>query len=257
MRTALFNICFYVFSFFIALICWVIAKVSTREAMWRVLNFWGRGVLWMLRVILRAEIHVRGFHRVDPSRPQIIVSKHQSELDIVMLGALFRNISAIAMEELTKLPFFGAILKKADVVLIAVDGGPQGRTQQAIDGAKRMKAEGRTMVIYPEGELMRLGAKGRYRRGVGHIYQAMEVEAVPVAVSLGVIWPQRSWRKRVGAQGAIEFLEPIQPGMAFDEFMSEVEQRIETRTMELIEEHARGRELDAARSRYEAGSADS
>src|SRR5690606_38640972 len=105
----------------------------------------------------------------------------------------------------------------------------------------------------PEGELMKLGARERYRRGAGHLYGAMGVEAVPVAASLGVVWPRREWRKQANATGAIEFMEPIPPGMEFDAFMAEVERRIEARTMELIEEHATGVRLAEARDRFARG----
>ena len=253
-RSSLFNIIFYSFSFVIAMVCWIMAKLGfPRRAVWYVLRFWGLTVVWLVNMILWCRVEVRGMEHVDPSRPQVIVSKHQSELDIVMLGALMWDISAVAMEELTRLPFFGTLLKKMDVVTIAVDSGPQGRTQQAIDGAKRIKAQGRTMVIYPEGELMKLGAKERYRRGAGHIYRAMQVEAVPVAISLGVIWPQRQWRKNVGQVGIIEFMEPIPPGLELEPFMAEIENRIETRSMELIEECATGQMLEDARERHARG----
>ena len=252
-RSTIFNLIFYAFTFLVALTCWVLAHLSTRDAMWRVLNFWGRGVVWLVAHVLGSRIEVRGLGHVDRSRPQVFVSKHQSELDIVMLGALMNGISAIAMKELERMPFFGTILRRLDVVMISVEGGPQGRTRQAVEGALRMKAQGRSMMIYPEGELMKLGARERYRRGAGNIYEAMGVEAVPVAGSLGVIWPQRRWRKYSGVTGAIEFMEPIPPGLSPDAFMAEVERRIETRTMELIEEHASGERLEAARERHARG----
>ena len=252
-RSTVFNLIFYAFTFVVALACWVLAHVATRAAMWRVLKVWGRGTVWLVAHVLGSRIEVRGWEHVDQSRPQVFVSKHQSELDIVMLGALMKDISAIAMEELTRTPFFGTILRKLDVVLIPVKEGPQGRTEHAVAGARRMKAQGRSMIIYPEGELMKLGAKERYRRGAAHVYEAMGVEAVPVAASLGVIWPQRRWRKYPGVTGAIEFIEPIPPGMPPDDFLAEVERRIETRTMELIEEHASGERLQAARDRYRRG----
>ncbi|MEM1298519.1 MAG: 1-acyl-sn-glycerol-3-phosphate acyltransferase [Pseudomonadota bacterium] len=252
-RSTVFNVLFYGFTFLIAMTIWVMSFFASRNAIWYVLRFWGKANLVLLRVILGGKVEVRGREHLKLDRPQVIVAKHQSELDIVMLAVLLWDISAVAMAELTKLPFFGRILRKLEIVLIAVDSGPQGRTQQAIDGAKRMKKQERTMVIYPEGELMKLGAKERYRRGAAHIYGAMEVEAVPVAVSLGVIWPQRQWRKNIGKTGAIEFMEPILPGMDPEAFLAEVETRIETRTMDLIEEHASGQMLEDARDRYRRG----
>ena len=154
MRSLLFNLLFYAWTFVIAMTVWVLAKVSTRRAMWHVLRVWARGVLWFLRVVLDSRVEVRGLHHLKGT-PQLIVSKHQSELDIVMLGALMWDISAVAMQELEKYPFFGGILKGLDLVTVAVDQGRQGRTQQAVEGALRMKAEGRSMVIYPEGDSRR------------------------------------------------------------------------------------------------------
>lgn len=252
-RSTIFNICFYTFSFFVALTCWAVAHLSTRDAMWHVLRFWGRTNLVLLRVILGARVEVRGLHHYDPKRAQLIVGKHQSELDIVMLGAALWDVTAIAMKELERLPFFGTILRKIDAVTIAVDSGPQGRTAQAIEGAKRIRSQNRSLVIYPEGELMKLGAKERYRSGVGHIYCALDIEVVPVAVSLGVIWPRREWVKNPGKVGIMEFMEPIQPGLDFEAFMKTIEDRIETRTMELIEESATGQQLEDARERHRRG----
>lgn len=252
-RSTIFTLFFYVFTFVIAMTCWIVAKIAGRTPMWYVIRFWGGTTVLMLRIIMNAKVEVRGKQHLDTSRSQLIVAKHQSELDIVMLAALMWEISAVAMEELTKLPFFGTILKTVGTVNIAVDSGPQGRTEQMIEGAKRIRAENRTMVIYPEGELMKLGAKERYKSGAGHLYKAMEVEAIPVAISLGVIWPQRQWWKNPGTTGAIEFMEPIPPGMEFESFMTTIEDRIESQTMALIEEHASGQMLEDARARYNHG----
>lgn len=252
-RSTVFNVLFYVFSFLIALTCWVIAKVSTRIVMWYVLRFWGQGVLVLLRVVMASRVEVRGGHHVKQGTPQLIVSKHQSELDIVMLAGAMWDVTAIAMQELEKLPFFGTILRKIDCVIVSVDGGPQGRTEQAIAGAKRVRDQNRSLVVYPEGELMKLGARERYRNGIGRIYQAVGVEVVPVAVSLGVVWPQRQWRKCAGTVGVLEFMDPIPPGLPFEEFMTEIERRIETRTWELIEETAPPAILEEARDRHVRG----
>lgn len=152
-RSTIFNILFYALTFVMAGVCWTLARLSTRRVMWYAIRFWARAVIVMLRVVLNARIEIRGLENVDTNRPQLFVSKHQSELDIVMLGVVMWEVSAVAMEELTRLPFFGTILKTVGTVNIAVDSGPQGRTQQMIDGGRRIAAEGRSMVIYPEGEL--------------------------------------------------------------------------------------------------------
>ena len=86
-----------------------------------------------------------------------------------------------------------------------------------------------------------------------HIYQAMGVDAVLVASSLGVIWPRREWRKYAHQSAAIEVLPCVAPGLELDAFMAEVEERIETATMRLIREHAKAEVLAAAEDRHARG----
>lgn len=252
-RSTIFNLLFYTWSFLLAMTCWAIALVSTRLVMWKALRVWGRGSLLLMRLILNNRVEVRGRQNLTPGSGELIVSKHQSELDIIMLTADMWDVTAIAMQELEKLPFFGTILRKLECVIVAVDAGPQGRTEQAIAGARRVSAQGRSLVIYPEGELMALGARERYRNGVGRIYEALGMRVVPVAHSLGAAWPQRKWVKETGVTAVMEYMEPIPPGLSFAEFMATIECRIESRTWELIEETATPRALAEARARWGRG----
>lgn len=253
MRTLLFNLFFYGFTFVMALVCYVVARVSTRERLWRAVGFWGRTLVGAVRLILDARIELRGLENLPPGGPKLVVCKHQSELDAILLASVIPNFGAVAMQELERYPFFGPILRKLDHVLVAVGGERQGRTNAVIEGALRMNAQGRPMIIFPEATLMSLGAKERYRKGVGHIYQAMGVDAVLVASSLGVIWPRREWKKHAHQSAAIEVLPAVPPGLDLDTFMAEVEERIETATMRLIREHAKGEALTAAEDRHARG----
>jgi 1-acyl-sn-glycerol-3-phosphate acyltransferase len=253
MRVFIFNMFFYSFTFVIVLTSYLVARVSTPARLWQVIGFWGRTLVSALRLIMDAKIELRGLENLPADGAQLVICKHQSELDVILLASAVPQFSAVAMQELERYPLFGPILRKLDIVLVSVDGARQGRTNDVIDGALRMKAEGRPMIIFPEAELMSLGAKARYRKGAGHMYQAMGVEAVLVASSLGVIWPRREWRKHAHQTAAIEVLPAIPPGLDLDTFMAEVESRIETATMRLIRENAKGKILAAAEDRFARG----
>ena len=253
MRSLLFNLFFYGFTFVTAVVCYIVARTSTRERLWRVLGFWGRTVVGAIRLILDARIELRGLDNLPPGGPKLLVCKHQSELDVILLASVVPYAGVVAMREMDRYPFFGPILRKLDLVRVAVDGGRQGRTDAVIEGALRVNAEGRPMIIFPEATLMSLGAKERYRKGAGHIYQALGVDVVLVASSLGVIWPRREWNKHAHQSAAVEVLPPIPPGLDIDAFMAEAEDRIETATMRLIREHAKGEVLAAAEDRHARG----
>ena len=205
--------------------------------------------------MLGARIELRGWENMPPGGPERVVAKHQSERDVRRLASVIPNVGAVARQELERYPVFGPILRKLDHVLVAVGGERQGRTDAAIEGALRVNAEGRPMIIFPEATLMSLGAKERYRKGAGHIYRALGVDAVLVASSLGVIWPRREWRKYAHQSAAIEVLPCVAPGLELDAFMAEVEERIETATMRLIREHAKAEVLAAAEDRHARGAA--
>ena len=74
-RSTIFNLFFYGFSFMAAMTCWAVALVSTRRAMWYVLRFWGRTNLAMLRLILGSRVEVRGQHHVKPGQAQLIETR--------------------------------------------------------------------------------------------------------------------------------------------------------------------------------------
>lgn len=253
MRVWLFNIGFYAYTFLIAFTVWVLTFFGSMRAMHRVLRAWAAGVLWMVRVLLKGRIEFRGLENIPGEGPVLIVSKHQSELDVVCHLYVHPHLVAVAMKELERYPFLGRVLRGLDMVVVAVDSGPQNRTAQTVEGSKRAFAQGRPMLIYPEGTLMSLGAKERYRRGAAHIYDGLDVPAVPVAMSLGLIWPRREWRKRIGQHAVIEFMEPIPPGMKPNDFTREIERRIETRTMALIEETGAPDIIERARERHARG----
>ncbi|MEO0760930.1 MAG: lysophospholipid acyltransferase family protein [Pseudomonadota bacterium] len=250
MRSLAFNLFFYSYTFYTALRVWLLARRGRQAAMHRVLRLWGETVLRAVDVILDARVEIRGRENIPAEGPVLFVSKHQSEMDVVLLGALMPDTGAVAMAELERYPFFGTILSALDIVMVAVDQGPQNRTEQTIEGTRRTFGQGRPMMIYPEGTLMRLGERERYRRGAAHIYTRLNPTVVPIATSVGTIWPRREWTKHPHGRGALEFLEPIPPGLSFDAFMAEIETRIESETMRLIREHAGGETLAAAEARY-------
>ena len=255
MRSTLFNLFFYGFTFLVALVCYLLARLGLRRWLWRTIGFWGRTLLGTVRLVLNARVELRGLENLPPGGPKLVVCKHQSELDIILLASAIPEFGAVAMQELERYPFFGPILRKLDLVLVPVGGPPAGRTEEVIAGARRIIKAGRPMIIFPEATLMSLGARERYRRGAGRIYEALEVAAVPVASSLGVIWPRREWRKHPHKTAAVEVLPPIEPGLDLDAFMAEIENRIETATMRLIREHASGEILAAAEDRHARGAA--
>src|SRR3546814_3031577 len=67
-----------------------------------------------------------------------------------------------------------------------------------IKDAKAIKAEGRPIVIFPEGTRTAAGSSGDYQAGVSALYLQLDLPVVPVALNSGLYWPRRTVLKRPG-----------------------------------------------------------
>lgn len=249
LRVTIFNLIFYSFTFSVAFTAWLLSHLSTEARLRALLHWWSWRVFGFVRVVLNGDIIVEGKENLPPE-PYVLAPKHMSEIDACFALAHHPNVNAVAMAELAKLPFLGAILKKLRLICVPVDSGPQGMTQVLREGARESAERGQPIVIFPEGELMALGARERYKSGVFHAYDATGLPVIPVAQSLGVIWPQRGWTKHPNHTAGIRYLPAIQPGLDKDQFLSILEEQIEAESMAMIRQHAKGAELAAAEERF-------
>jgi 1-acyl-sn-glycerol-3-phosphate acyltransferase len=250
LRVQLFNIWLFAFSFVCAMAAWLAARFGSQAAVRSVVAWWTLRMVGAVRLLLGGTIEVLGRDNMPANGPVLLVAKHQSELDAILLFSLFPDMGAVVMQELERYPFFGTVLRRLDMIAVAVEQGPQGRTAQVVEGARRLMADGRPVLIYPEGTLMHLGARERYRRGAWRIQDATGATVVPIALSLGTIWPRRDWKKHVGQTGALAFLPAIAPGFDEATFMARIEEVIENGTMDLIRRHASGPFLAEAEERF-------
>ena len=190
-----------------------------------------------LRWIGGVRKEVRGRDNL-PDGPFVLAAKHQSWGDGFMIYPEVKNLAFVTGDHLEKFPLVGGILKKLGAIVIDSCGGGTRKAASLAEGMALAKAEGRRVLIYPEGHLAPVGTHFRYKAGVWHMAEAMDVPVVPVATNLGCFWQQEEMAKTPG-KAVIEFLPPIQPGLAKDAFLSKLTERVESGTAELVAE-ARG-----------------
>ena len=197
-----------------------------------VIKLWARIVLFGLRWIAGVKVEVRGLEN-RPSGAALVASKHQGMLDIVALLAVLPDACFVMKKELMPLPFFGWFAWKTK--MIAVDrAGHAKALKDMTRQAKDRLAEGRQIVIFPEGTRNDPGVPGDYKPGVAAIYRDLEGPCWPVATNSGVHWPAHGFRRHPGLV-VFEFLEPIPEGLKRGAMMALLESRIETASLGLLE----------------------
>ena len=233
MRSLLFNVFFVLTTLLYAIVCVVFSFFPGRKMMMASLRRYTRVMVWGMRVIAGIKVTVSGHENVPKEGPVIIAPKHQSYGDGFVMFSQFFDLSFVTGDHLEKFLFLKRILAKMNAVVIDNCGGEDARERMA-KTSKIVREQGRRIVIYPEGHLSKVGTQHRYRKGVYHLYVDFNCPVVPAATNLGQRWNQNDFTKHPGP-AAVEFLEPIMPGLGKEEFMAELERRIETRSRELLD----------------------
>jgi 1-acyl-sn-glycerol-3-phosphate acyltransferase len=172
-----------------------------------------------------------------PKDEVLIAAKHQSFLDIIIIYASVPRGKFIMKKELAPLPFFGWFAVKTK--MIAVDRSAHSKALKDMVRQARLRfAEGRQMLIFPEGTRAPVGAAPDYKPGIAALYRELEMPVVPLALNTGCHWPAHGFMRYPGTI-VFEFLPPIPAGLKRGEFMRELESRLETASNALIAEGAR------------------
>jgi 1-acyl-sn-glycerol-3-phosphate acyltransferase len=213
--------------------------VAPRAAAMAFGRFWARGALVLLKLVVGLDHRIAGLDRIPPGGC-IIAMKHQSAWDTLILPVVLGDPAIVVKRELLLLPFYGWYAARAGSIGIDRKAGA-GALRRMVAAARPVVAEGRPVVIFPQGTRVTPGAALPYQPGVAALYQALALPLVPAAVNSGLFWGRRSFVKRPG-RILLEFLEPIPPGWPRRRLMAELEQRIETATaaLERQAEGARG-----------------
>jgi 1-acyl-sn-glycerol-3-phosphate acyltransferase len=236
MRSFTFSIAYWFLSITYGLTAAFAALAPGRHATAWVIRRYVKRMVQAMRIFAGIRIEVRGKARL-PTGAFIIASKHQSWGDGFATYDQFDDLAFVTGDHLEKFPLLGTVLKKLGAIVVNNCGGREARDSLKQSGATA-HAEGRKILIYPEGNLAKVGEKFRYRSGVWHMYRDFDMPVVPLASNLGLFWPQEAYEKHPGT-ATLEFLEPIPTGLGKDEFLARLEDVVEARTAELIAE-ARG-----------------
>ena len=212
---------------------------------YRVLMQWTVLNLWWLAVTCGLRHRVEGLQNI-PERAAIVLCKHQSTWETLVLPRYFSPQTWVLKRELLRIPFFGWGL--ATLRPIAIDrAAGRSALEQVVEQGRRRLAEGIWVVVFPEGTRVAPGERSRYRRGGAALAERTGTAVVPVAHNAGDYWPRRGFLKRPGTIRLV-IGEPIESaGRSAAEINARAAEWIESTVRELREGIGRPAE------RYTAG----
>lgn len=169
---------------------------------------WSAFFLWASSRIAGVRLKVVG---AVPSGPVIVAMKHQAAYETMAVPRLFRWPAVVMKAELMRIPVWGWIARRHGSIPVDRDASSAAmRTMLRV--AEQAVAEGREIVIFPEGTRTPVGEAPPLKPGVSGLYKLMKLPVVPVALDSGTLWPRRSFWKRPGTI-TMRFGEAIPAGL--------------------------------------------
>ena len=184
-----------------------------------------RYIVILMRLILNTKVKFHGVENLKKAEKFFVASAHQSMFETFVLQIPLDGPIFILKKELLKIPLFGWYLRKIGAIEII----RETTTKENLDFFDKVKNkinnENRPLLIFPQGTRVKPYEQVPFKKGVGRIYDKLNLPCVPVALDSGKVWPKNSFIKYPGNIN-VSFLEPVMPGKNKDEFIKEIENKI-------------------------------
>jgi 1-acyl-sn-glycerol-3-phosphate acyltransferase len=137
-----------------------------------------------------------------------------------------RSQAWVLKRELMWIPVFGWALAAVKPIAIDRKAGRKAM-KQVVEQGQACLAEGRNVIIFPEGTRTAPGERRRYNAGGALLAAKAEVPVIPIAHNAGVFWARRGLKKHPGTIQVV-IGEPIPTeGKHASDIMAEIEAWIE------------------------------
>jgi len=182
-------------------------------------------VVFLLKIFLNTKTEFKGLENLKKYEKYFIASAHQSMFETFALQTVIPGPIFILKKELLRIPFFGWCLKKIGAIDIVRETATKENLNffdKILDRTRKTK---RPLLIFPQGTRVPYKDRPPFKKGVGRIYNALNIPCIPVALNTGKVWPKNSFNKYPG-KITISFLDPIDPGLEKEIFLKKLQKMI-------------------------------
>jgi 1-acyl-sn-glycerol-3-phosphate acyltransferase len=233
LRSLLFNLIWFPVSAAMATLGLPLLLLRSPRVIRFVPRTWSRFTVVLLRIICGVRLELRGMENIPPGAA-VIAAKHQSAFDTIVWMSLVPDAAYVLKSELLSIPIYGWLVRGSRMIPVDRAGGGVA-LRAMLRVAQAALAEGRQVVIFPEGTRTSPGQRVPYQPGVVAIAGASRAPVVPAATDSGRVWGRRAFLKRPGVI-RISVLPPLPPGLPRAELIPALEAAIEGESDRLLAE---------------------
>ena len=208
-RSLLFYLLFYSGTVLIVIVS-AVALLGNDEQFRSTVDLWARWHRVCMRHILRQTVRLEG---EMPAGPVFVAIKHESYFEAIDLARLLHRPGVFAKAELMRIPLWGRVGRRYGLVEVKREQGAKA-LRHMMAAAKKISAEGRPLVIFPEGTRIARGDTPELQAGFAGIYKLLGLPVVAIAVDSGQLY--KPWLKRPGII-TYRIVDVVPPGLPRDE----------------------------------------
>ena len=223
-RSFFFKIFFYLGIIFISLIFLPALLMPQKIVLFggKIMGYWSK---ICLNILLSTKVIIKGKENLISEGKFFIACSHQSMFETFFLQTIFNSPVFILKKELLKIPIFGMYLNKIGSISIDRDK----TTKENLDFFDKIKStvnsSNRPIIIFPQATRMSASDRSPFKKGVGRIYEELEIKCQPVAINSGKVWPKNG-KLNSNKTLTISILKEIKPGMQSKEFINFLQNNI-------------------------------
>jgi 1-acyl-sn-glycerol-3-phosphate acyltransferase len=215
-RSILFTIAFYGGSVPIVIVAFIVLPFS-RHRLQGMARGWGMYHFWCAYIFLGIRVRIEG---PLPQGQVLYAIKHESFFETIELLRIFNRPAVVAKIELSRIPLWSQIARAYGMIFIDRAGGAVALRAMMTE-VRRFVAEGRSIVIYPEGTSTPPGEQPPLQAGFAGLYKLAKLPVVPIALDSGHLYPRRGFIKWPGVV-TYRFGDVIPAGLPREEIEARV-----------------------------------
>jgi len=156
------------------------------------------------------SISKEGTEKALKGSTYVVISNHQSIIDILFINTLGYRVKWISKIENNKIPILGWYLRMADY--ISVDRGNEESKVAMMENSLSCLKNGTSIMIFPEGTRSKDGEVGFFKRGAFQLAIQAGVPILPIVIDgTGGILPKHGLVFGTGHDIKMKVLDPVHP----------------------------------------------
>jgi 1-acyl-sn-glycerol-3-phosphate acyltransferase len=170
----------HIIFFSIALIIWIVTLPFDRKL--KILHqfscIWGHSYIWLNPYW---SLKMTGRENIRRGKTYVIISNHQSMVDILVLYGLFRHYKWVSKKENFKIPIIGWLMRMNRY--IEINRGNTGSYLKMMKKIRNTLRSGNSVLMFPEGTRHPAGGIGPFRDGAFRMALENQAGLIPVILN--------------------------------------------------------------------------